>query len=180
LAEVKDQHSLLSALHLLVSDQPALRDSLRLALIGDGPLSAGLRRAAEELGIADLVWMPGDREDIPELLQMLDVFVLPSLAEGISNTVLEAMASGLPVIATRTGGNPELIDDGDNGRLVPVSDPRALADAIAGMIAKPETIREMGERGREKVQQRFNWTRTVDDYLTVYDEVLAVGQGVVE
>ncbi len=180
LAEVKDQHSLLSALHLLVSDQPALRDSLRLALIGDGPLSAGLRRAAEELGIADLVWMPGDREDIPELLQMLDVFVLPSLAEGISNTVLEAMASGLPVIATRTGGNPELIDDGDNGRLVPVSDPRALADAIAGMIAKPETIREMGARGREKVQQRFNWTRTVDDYLTVYDEVLAVGQGVVE
>jgi sugar transferase (PEP-CTERM/EpsH1 system associated) len=176
LAEVKDQNSLLRAFAQLVSDQPALRRRLRLVLIGDGPLFASLQSSSAELGIADLVWMPGDRVDIPELLRMIDIFVLPSLAEGISNTILEAMASGLPVVATRTGGNPELIDDGGNGYLVPVSDPRALADTIAGMIADPERTVEMGACGREKVERRFNWGRTVEDYLSVYDEESAVGQ----
>jgi len=175
LAEVKDQYSLLLALQILVSDNPSLRRKLRLALIGDGPMSERLQRGSEELGIADIVWMPGDRDDIPELLRMFDIFVLPSLAEGVSNTILEAMASGLPVIATRTGGNPELIEDGYNGHLVPVSDPRALAASIGDIIAKPEAIALLGTRGREKVRQHFNWVRTVDSYLAVYDEVLAAG-----
>jgi glycosyltransferase involved in cell wall biosynthesis len=176
LAEVKDQRSLLRAFALLMSEQPAWRESLRLVLVGDGPLYASLQHSAEELGVADLVWMPGDREDIPELLRMIDIFVLPSLAEGISNTILEAMASGLPVVATRTGGNPELIDDGGNGRLVPVSDPRALADTLAEMVADPERTGEMGASGCERVGRSFNWARTVENYLSVYDETLPGGK----
>ena len=147
-----------------------------MVLVGDGPLFSRLKDSIRELGIEDLVWMPGDRADIPQLLRMIDIFVLPSLAEGISNTLLEAMASGLPLIATRTGGNPEPVDDGDNGYLVPVSDPQALANRIAKMLAEPETRKAMGLRGRKKVAQRFNWTGTVDSYLAVYDDVLATGQ----
>ncbi len=176
LAEVKDQFSLLAAVQILASQQPETRDSVRLVLVGDGPLFSRLQDSIKELGIEDLVWMPGDRADIPQLLRMIDIFVLPSLAEGISNTLLEAMASGLPLIATRTGGNPELVDDGDNGYLVPVSDPRALANTIAKMLAEPETRKAMGLRGRKKVARRFNWARTVDSYLAVYDDVLAPGQ----
>ena len=180
LAEVKDQSSLLHALHLLVADNAALRSRLRLLIVGDGPLFANLQRLAEELGIADLVWMPGDREDVPELLRMMDIFVLPSLAEGVSNTILEAMASGLPVVATHTGGNPELVEDGQNGYLVPVGDPALLAKAIATMIAEPELIRAMGSCAYEKVAEKFNWDRTVESYLSVYDELLAIERGAVE
>jgi sugar transferase (PEP-CTERM/EpsH1 system associated) len=177
LAEVKDQSSLLDALKILLSEDPGLRKRVRLVLVGDGPLFADLQRKAEELGVADLVWMPGDRENVPELLRMMDIFLLPSLAEGISNTVLEAMASRLPVIATRTGGTPELIGDGENGLLVPVCDAKALARSIARICVDPAMGKAMGMRGYEKVKMQFNWTRTVEDYLSVYDDVLGVYRG---
>ncbi len=173
LAEVKDQQTLLRAVQLLLAHQPELRKRVRVVLVGDGPLFADLRQLAVTLDIDDLVWMPGDRSDIPELLSMLDIFVLPSLAEGISNTVLEAMASGLPVVATRTGGNPELVEGGRNGYLVPVADPAALADILAKMIADPSATRRMGAEGRRFVDEKFNWDRTVRQYLSIYDEVLA-------
>ena len=175
LAEVKDQQSLLRAVALLLERQPELHERVRLVLIGDGPLFGDLQRQTVALGIDDLVWMPGDRSDIPELLRMMDIFVLPSLAEGISNTVLEAMASGLPVVATRTGGNPELVEDGRNGYLVPVADPAALADTLAKMIADPSETRRMGAEGRRFVDETFNWDRTVEQYLSIYDDLLAAG-----
>lgn len=177
LAEVKDQGSLLHAVHLLVQREPALRDRLRLAVVGDGPLFDDLQRAAQGFGIAELLWMPGDREDVPEILRALDIFVLPSLAEGISNTILEAMASGLPVVATRTGGNPELVTDGHSGRLVPVADPAALAGALGGMLDDMPLSRRMGEIGRQTVVQRFGWDRTVENYLAIYDELLTSDTG---
>jgi sugar transferase (PEP-CTERM/EpsH1 system associated) len=177
LAEVKDQRSLLRAMHLLLEERPALRRRLRLALVGDGPLFDDLQQAARDWGIAELLWMPGDREDIPEILRTMDIFVLPSLAEGISNTILEAMASGLPVVATRTGGNPELVREGYNGFLVPVSDPHALAVTLHGMIDDMPLSRRMGETGREIVLQRFSWERTVENYLSIYDELLAANMG---
>ena len=177
LAKVKDQSTLLDALKILLAEDPELRKRVRLVLVGDGPLFADLQRKAEELGVADLVWMPGDRENVPELLRMMDIFLLPSLAEGISNTVLEAMASRLPVIATRTGGTPELIDDGENGLLVPVGDAKALAMSIAKMCVDSAMIKTMGMRGYEKVKVQFNWTRTVEEYLSVYDDVLGVDRG---
>jgi sugar transferase (PEP-CTERM/EpsH1 system associated) len=177
LAEVKDQSSILDALDMLIAENPELRGRVRLALIGNGPLFAALQQKAESLGVADLVWMPGDRRDVPELLRMMDIFLLPSLAEGISNTVLEAMASRLPVIATRTGGTPELVDDGSNGLLVPVGDAKALAKSIAKMCVDPAMIKAMGVRGYEKVRMQFDWTRTVEEYLSVYDDVLGAERG---
>ncbi len=172
LAEVKDQASLVEAFSRLVAERPELRTRLRLVLIGDGPLFESLKGLLETRGITDLVWMTGDRKDVPELLRLLDIFVLPSLAEGISNTILEAMATRLPVIATKTGGNPELVDDGENGLLVPVGDVQALAKAIEELVSDPSVAVAMGARGYEKVSARFNWTHTVNEYLGVYDGVL--------
>ena len=172
LAEVKNQLSLVEAFARLVDDAPERRATLRLLLVGDGPLRDTLRAAVSDKGIEDLVWMPGDRSDVPDLLAMMDVFVLPSLAEGISNTVLEAMASGLPVVATNTGGNPELVSDDINGYLVPVNDSAALASRLQLMLDDLERTRALGAQGREIVHQTFNWDRTVDRYLSVYDEVL--------
>jgi sugar transferase (PEP-CTERM/EpsH1 system associated) len=172
LAQVKDQASLLRAFALLQQQPEGRRDHLRLMLVGDGPLFQDLHCTAEELGIVDKVWMPGDRKDIPELLRSMDVFVLPSLAEGISNTILEAMASGLPIVATDTGGTPELIEPGDNGLLVPVGNPAALAERLGYLVDHQDERTRMGHAGRERVERRFNWDATVESYLSVYDDVL--------
>lgn len=175
LAEVKDQSTLVDAFSHLVAERPELRASLRLILIGDGPLFATLKNKIETHGVDELVWMTGDRKDVPELLRLLDIFVLPSLAEGISNTILEAMATRLPVIATRTGGNPELVEDGENGLLVPVGDVHALSKALEKLVCDPSLAALMGTKGFEKVSARFNWAHTVNEYLGVYDDVLRRG-----
>ena len=129
LTPVKDQQLLLRALAHLRDGHPELRDKLRLLVVGDGPLFPVLLQMIDQLALQDVVWLAGDRDDVPELLQAMDIFVLPSLGEGISNTVLEAMASGLPVIATAVGGNVELVEEGFNGALVPVGDHQALSNA---------------------------------------------------
>ena len=172
LAEVKDQSTLVEAFGHLVAERPELRASVRLILIGDGPLFATLKNKIETHGVTELVWMTGDRKDVPELLRLLDIFVLPSLAEGISNTILEAMATCLPVIATRTGGNPELVEDGENGLLVPVGDVHALSKALEKLVCDRSLAALMGTKAFEKVSARFNWAHTVDEYLGVYDSVL--------
>jgi glycosyltransferase involved in cell wall biosynthesis len=115
---VKDQTTLAQAFIRVLAEFPELRSRLRLVMIGDGPLRARAQAMLAEAGVAGLAWLPGQRDDIPEILRGLDCFVLPSLAEGISNTILEAMASGLPVIATDVGGNAELIEAGRSGELV--------------------------------------------------------------
>src|SRR5574343_910666 len=97
---VKDQINLAKAFVEVLREQPKLRETLRLIMIGDGPLRAEAEQIFCAAGIENLCWLPGERKDIPEILQGMDCFVLPSIAEGISNTILEAMASGLPVIAT--------------------------------------------------------------------------------
>ena len=172
LAEVKDQASLVHALHLLVSSRPELSDKLRLVLVGDGPLLGDLERQIAEYGIGELVWLAGDRKNVAQLLQAMDIFVLPSLAEGVSNTILEAMATGLPVVATDTGGNPELVEHGVNGYLLPVQDPQALADTLLKLIDAPDERVRMGENGLEKVRKTFDWDHTVAAYLAVYDQLL--------
>ena len=171
LAEVKNQPSLLRAVHRTLHQHPELDARLRVIIVGGGPMAATMRKLVTDLGLAKHVWLAGDRHDIPKLLQCMDIFVLPSLGEGISNTVLEAMASGLPVIATRVGGNPELIEDGWNGRLVPVNDDEALAEAIAELSTLAEQRAEMGRNGMKKIGASFDWRRTVTEYLSVYDEL---------
>jgi sugar transferase (PEP-CTERM/EpsH1 system associated) len=172
LVAVKDQRSILLAVQALLRQRPAWRRRLRVVLVGGGPLEAELRQLAVDCGIDDLVWMTGDRDDIPELLRTMDVFLLPSLGEGISNTILEAMAAGLPVVATSVGGNPELVEDGVNGRLVPVGDAPALAEAVLGLLEDDRARRRMGDAALQGVRLRFDWDRAVSEYLGVYDGLL--------
>lgn len=173
---VKDQPTLVRAVVRLLAAEPRLRQRLRLVLVGDGPLRDECRALLEAAGAADLAWLPGNRDDVPGLLRSFDLFVLPSLAEGISNTVLEAMASGLPVVATRVGGNPELVEEGITGRLVPAADPAALAAALGGYLADPALLAAHGAAGRRRVEQRFSLQAMVDGYLAVYDGLLDPGR----
>jgi len=172
LAAVKDQQLILAALAYIFAAHPERRTSLRLLIVGDGPQRKVLESAITALGLGDCVWLAGERDDIPVLLRCMDIFLLTSLAEGISNTVLEAMASGLPVIATRTGGNPELVEQGVTGLLVGVGDVAALACAIETLTADPATCAAMGRAALRRIDRDFDWQRTVDDYLRVYDDVL--------
>lgn len=167
LAAVKDQPTLISAFARICHQYP-----VRLLIVGDGPQRALLERTIDECAIREKVFMAGDRSDVPALLGVMDIFVLPSLAEGISNTVLEAMASGLPVIATKTGGNPELVRNEENGLLVPVGDVEALAAALARLLANSDQVDQMGANARSRVKQEFDWSRTVARYQGVYDELL--------
>jgi sugar transferase (PEP-CTERM/EpsH1 system associated) len=173
LAAVKDQATLLRAVQSMLRDRTEWVASVRVLIVGDGPLRSELEQLARDLGVEQVIWFAGDRSDVPQLLRAMDLFVLPSLAEGISNTVLEAMASGLPVIATRTGGNPELVEEDVTGHLFPVGDQRALAEILTRMIDHPAAARTMGQAARRRTLERFDWQRTVDDYLAVYDAALA-------
>lgn len=172
LVAVKDQQLLIKAMHKLLCEQPELRARLRLLMVGAGPEHGPLTALIDKLALSKLVWLAGDREDIPELLRCMDIFVLPSLGEGISNTVLEAMATGLPVIASAVGGNPELVEDQLNGLLFPAGDANALTRAIATLADSPALRHAMGRAAESHIRRRFNWQRTVDSYLAVYDALL--------
>jgi sugar transferase (PEP-CTERM/EpsH1 system associated) len=166
---VKNQAALLAAFAALRSRFPGLR----LTLIGDGPLRAALEAQADALGLAGAVTFTGARNDTPDLMRCLDVFVLPSLNEGISNTVLEAMATGLPVVAARVGGNPELVVDGVTGRLYEPADAAALELALLPYLTDPALGRAHGRAGRDRVVQNFSLDAMVRRYLDLYDELLA-------
>lgn len=141
---------------------------LRLVMAGEGALRPEAVRLLEESGLADVAWLPGSRDDIPELLRDIDVFMLGSRREGISNTVLEAMASGLPVVATATGGNLELVLDGVTGRLVPPGDVHALARALLPYAADAPLRRTHGAAARRRVEQEFSLERMLTDYEALY------------
>ncbi len=166
---VKDPLNLVRAFLRLIERRPQARARLRLAMVGDGPLredAAALLRAG---GAEDLAWLPGSRDDVPAWLRGFDVFVLPSLAEGISNTILEAMASARPVVATRVGGNPELVVEGETGLLVPRADPGALAEALGRYLDDPALARRHGAAGRRRVEAVFGLDAMVTAYQAVYD-----------
>jgi sugar transferase (PEP-CTERM/EpsH1 system associated) len=169
---VKDPLNLVRAFVQLSRRHDVEHEQLRLVMIGDGPLR---REALDELaaaGLAGRAWLPGARDDIAALLRCLDIFVLPSRAEGISNTILEAMASALPVVATRVGGNAELVAEGICGALVPSEDPVALADAIATYVHDPALRCLHGRTGRERVEQAFGIEGMIKKYVQVYDTIL--------
>lgn len=170
---VKDQLTLVRAFLQVLKTVPDARKYLRLVLVGDGPLRAAAEKMLAEDDALQLAWLAGARHDIPELLRGLDVFVLPSLAEGISNTILEAMATGLPVVATRVGGNPELVADGVTGTLVPASDPMAMAAAIADYFLDAGKRQRHGKAAREMVERKYSMDAMVAAYMGVYDRVLA-------
>jgi len=166
---VKDQMTLVNAYIHACNGADAFASKTCLILIGDGPLrSEAISRLRAE-GLLDHAWLPGERNDIAELLRSLDLFVLPSKAEGISNTILEAMATGLPVIATRVGGNPELVIDGETGRLVEKEQVIEMAEVMLQLVADGDRRRRFSEAAYRRAQEHFSIDSMVARYQQVYD-----------
>ena len=169
---VKAQPDLVAAFVRVLTAHPELRARLRLVLVGDGPLRADCAAMLQAAGMANLAWFAGERSDVPDVMRGLDCFVLPSVAEGISNTILESMASGLPVIATAVGGNADLVVDGQTGVIVPPGNPDRLAAALASMAGQPDAAAAQGLQGRRVLEARFSLDAMVAAYDSVYDSLL--------
>ncbi|WP_426077657.1 TIGR03088 family PEP-CTERM/XrtA system glycosyltransferase [Janthinobacterium sp. PSPC3-1] len=172
MAAVKDQLSLVRAFLLLLEKLDRYeRARLRLMIVGDGPCRQPCLDLLAQAGAQHQAWLPGTRDDVAPLLRAMDVFVLPSLAEGSSNTILEAMATGLPVVATDVGGNAELVQPGWSGALVPPRSPELLAAALFDYYRAPELGARHGARGRRQVLAEHSLAAMAGAYLAVYDRL---------
>jgi sugar transferase (PEP-CTERM/EpsH1 system associated) len=174
---VKDHALLVRAFLDVLRRRPELRSRLRLVIVGDGPLHGAVQASLGAAGMAHLAWLPGERADVADVMRAIDIFVLPSLAEGISNTILEAMASGLPVVATAVGGNADLVDGGSigtarnaTGIVVPPGDVTAMAAAIERLVDDPVAAAAMGRAGRARALERFSLASMVGTYQSVYEQ----------
>jgi sugar transferase (PEP-CTERM/EpsH1 system associated) len=170
---VKSQTALACAFVRALELDPAMRARMRLVMVGEGPLRAESQAILNHAGVGHLAWLPGERADVPDVMRGLDCFVLSSRAEGISNTILEAMATGLPVLATAVGGNAELVLPSKTGDIVPADDPEALAAALLRMAEDPARAAALGRAGRERVEQRFSLPAMVGEYRGLYRRLLA-------
>lgn len=169
LFEVKGLPYLLEATVILKDKYP----HLSLLIAGEGNREDSLKTLADQLNLGDTVRFLGFRDDIPDILQAVDIYVCSSISEGLSLSILEAMALSKPIVATNVGGNPELIVDGDNGFLVPAKDSARLAGAIADLIDSPEKELQFGTRSRDIVEKRFSLLRMVHDYEKLYEQVIS-------
>lgn len=142
-----------------------------MKIVGDGPEREKLVKITQELGMTSSIEFLGERTDVPSLLREAGFFVSSSLTEGISLTLLEAMAVGLPVVATAVGGNPEIVMPDETGSLVPANDPEKLAKAIIAMCHNRNRWHEMGMAGRHRVVQNFDVRRMASDYERLYGEL---------
>jgi glycosyltransferase involved in cell wall biosynthesis len=165
---VKGHRTLVEAVALL----PAELREVRFVCAGEGPEREWLTRRIAELGLQESVILLGHRLDVPAVLARAHAACLCSSAEGLSNALMEAMAARLPVVATRVGGNPELVRDGENGLLVPSGDPRALAVALARLLREPARARAMGLRGRRRIETELSLEQMADGHATLYHRVL--------
>jgi sugar transferase (PEP-CTERM/EpsH1 system associated) len=169
---IKDPLNLIDAFLRLRRDPALTGRSLRLVMIGDGELRAEAVARLEQAGALSEAWLPGSRDDVAALLRAMDIFVLGSKREGISNTVLEAMASGLPVIATATGGNDELILAGETGQLVPAENSVALAEAIAKYVSDADLRRNHGRHARGRALSDFSLSVMIGNYRRLYETTI--------
>jgi glycosyltransferase involved in cell wall biosynthesis len=164
LTKQKAQHVLVAAMADVQRRQP----SARLVLVGDGPLAADLAGQVRTLGLDDVVRMPGARDDVADLIEAADVFVLSSVREGLSVTLLEAMRGARPAVVTRVGGNAEAVADGVTGLVVPTGDPPALAAALADLLGDPARARAFGEAARRRYVERYTAERMVRETEALY------------
>jgi sugar transferase (PEP-CTERM/EpsH1 system associated) len=169
---IKNQLQLVRALRILISTNPISAKRLRLVIVGDGPLFDALSAEISKLGLNEIVWMPRARDDVPDVMRNMDIFALPSVNEGISNTLLEAMAVGLPVVAASVGGNVELVANGVTGSLYETNTAEVLANALQPYVHDPELRIRRGESGRDRVQRQFGLQSMVANYVSLYDELL--------
>ncbi len=164
----KDQMTLLKAFSRLIRENSVSKFRARLFLVGDGPTKQELQDYIEQNDLTEWVWMPGKRDDVEHIYSAMDIFVLPSLIEGISNTILEAMSSALPVVATRVGGNAELVSEGLTGALVKAEDEIEMAAAVAGYVNDDQLRENAGSQGRDRVLEMFSIEKMISEYLRIY------------
>lgn len=169
--DVKGHPWLIASAPAVVHDFP----SARFVLAGDGEQRPRFEQQVAKLGLEQNFLFLGRRADIAKILACCDIAVLPSRAEGLPNAVLEYMAAGLPTIASRVGGNGELIEDGVTGLLVPSEDSAALSDALLAVLRDPESARRMAQNGREFTIQNFSFERLVREVDELYSELLRGG-----
>ena len=167
LAKEKDQATLLKAFRKMIQKKV----HTTLVIVGDGPLKKDLEKMAEEFQIKDQVKLLGYRSDTAKLLQIFDVFVLSSFTEGISLALLEAMAAGKPTIATKVGGNPEVVVEAETGYLVPCGFPERIEAAAMRYFANRSLIPQMGDAGRRRALEFFSLDRMTSEYEKLYKEI---------
>jgi L-malate glycosyltransferase len=161
---VKDHRTLIDAFAIVA----AAHHDADLLLVGDGALRVELEQQCRNLGLSSRVRFLGVRHDVADLLRAADVFALTSVSEAASITLLEAMGSGLPVVVTRVGGNPEIVRDGVDGFLVPRGDAKAIAAALVRLLDHPALAAQLGASGAARVQSTFRLDQTVDKYYELY------------
>ncbi|HID96146.1 MAG TPA: glycosyltransferase [Candidatus Latescibacteria bacterium] len=167
LAPHKDHVNFLNASQIVAGVRP----DTRFLIVGEGEGKEGLKGLVKKLDLEGYVIFTGFRNDIPKVLSTLDVFVLSSYLEGLCTSILEAMAAGLPVVATSTGGVPELVKDGDNGILVPPQNPKALAEGILRILNNPSLAMRLGRAGKD-FALNFSADKMVEDTETIYRSIL--------
>jgi len=169
LSPEKDHNTLLDAFHIVLDN---VDQSVKMVIVGDGILREELEQKAKSISINDKVIFLGERHDVPELLAIFDLFALSSITEGISLTLLEAMATGLPVVATNAGGNTEIVLDNQTGFIVPPKDPNRMAEAIMTIIKNNDMANQMRERGKDRVSKKFSLETMRDQYEQIYQQAL--------
>jgi sugar transferase (PEP-CTERM/EpsH1 system associated) len=170
MVKVKDYPTLVRAF-IQLCRQSVERNGLRLVIVGGGPTRDECQKLVDEAGLSAQVHFAGDRSDTPDWLQAFDVFVLPSLGEGISNTILEAMASGLPIIATRVGGTPELIEEGVSGLMWTPGDADTLTRILADYAHDPVRCEREGVAARTRIENEFSWDKAAAAYQAIYEKL---------
>jgi len=169
---VKDQAGLLAAFKLLCESSPDVRGKLRLAIAGEGSERSVLEAQITEFGLREQVCLLGNRDDVPAILAEFDIFVLSSIAEGMPGVLLEAMAAGLPVVATDVGGVSEIVSPGATGLMVPARNPSAMSQALSNYVSNEALRARHGRAGRRQVESGFSLEHMITAYTAVYDELL--------
>jgi glycosyltransferase involved in cell wall biosynthesis len=169
----KGYENMLAALPGLLRKHPGLR----WLVVGDGDERERIQRQAAERGLGEVVVWAGMRDDVPDLLQAMDLWVMSSLREGLPVALLEAMAAGLPIVATSVGGIPDAVTDGREARLVPPGDARALGDAIAACLDDPDLAARLGRRAQQRAGEQYSIDSVARRIETVYREEIGSALG---